>query len=110
MLRLVTNGRVFKYREETDSSVWKRYSNTEKLAGRRRNPENRLEKDIERDNGNDSSSSSSTRSSSTAAEAGQQVERAIHDDGKSHGVDHEKGKDPNIVDWYGPDDPEASRH
>lgn len=108
--RLVTNGRIFNYQEEIDSSVWQRYIHNEKSAGQVQTPETSLETGAERDNGNASSSSCSTTSSLTAAELGQQRDHAIHDGDKGHSVDQEKGKDPNIVDWYGPDDPEASRH
>ncbi|KAG8164622.1 hypothetical protein KVR01_004897 [Diaporthe batatas] len=65
-----------------------------------------LEKNLEQANGNHSASSSSTRSSSTATEADQQNGHTTRDDNGACGADQEKGRDPNIVDWYGPDDPE----
>lgn len=111
--RLATNGRVFKYREETDPSVWHRYVKNEKKAtawrdGQSQTSETSLEKTSRRDSGNHSGSGSATRSSSTAGDADEQTKHALHNDGDRRSNDPEKGKDSNIVDWYGPDDPEAS--
>lgn len=111
--RLATNGRVFKYWEETDPSVWHRYVKNEKTTaawrdGQSQTSETSLEKTSRRDSGNHSGSGSATRSSSTAGDADEQTKHALHNDGDRRGNDPEKGKDSNIVDWYGPDDPEAS--
>ncbi|KAH7018044.1 MFS transporter [Microdochium trichocladiopsis] len=104
-LRVLTGGRVFKYPEEEDSSLWKRYVHPEKSHNIARHGHVDGPQD---DNGNSETSSDSPssgdgprRSSATAIEH----HNVVHGTRKLP-VDPEKGKDYFIVDWYGPDDPE----
>ncbi|KAI3397187.1 hypothetical protein diail_11161 [Diaporthe ilicicola] len=101
--RIATNGRVFKYPEEIDPSVWHRYINDEKSAnmgrhGQSQTPEHSLEKGSEQDSANDRDSRSPARSSSTAFEADEQTQRALRNDRSGRAIDPEKGKDLYIVD------------
>lgn len=108
-LRVLTGGKVFKYPEEEDSSLWKRYVHPEKshniavhgdVNGPQGDSGERDEAGSDSQNNNDEP----RRSSATAIEH----HNVAHGTRKTTKVDPEKGKDYFIVDWYGPDDPEVS--
>ena len=88
-LRLVTRGKGFRYPEEVDPSLWKKYVHAEKSASTA-------------DRGQPASPSA--RSSATEVEP----DARLANDEPNRPVDPEKGGDPYIVDWYGPSDPEVS--
>lgn len=104
-LRLITGGKVFKYPEEVDPSIWKKYVHAEKSAN------------IAHHGQTDAPDSSSQNNDPEDTRAGMPDERrssatAVDHDTVVHGeqnrkVDPEKGKDYYIVDWYGPNDPEV---
>ncbi|KAK6842742.1 hypothetical protein PG990_005325 [Apiospora arundinis] len=108
-LRFVTGGKVFKYPEEVDSSIWTKYVNAEKSANmaqhgqttapERSSCEGLAEQDPQQLPAN-------SRSSSATEVDHQAVSDSTH---KRH-IDPEKGKDHFIVDWYGPNDPENPRN
>jgi len=106
-LRVLTGGKVFKYPEEEDSSLWQRYVHPEKshniaVHGDVNGPQ---DDNGERDEaGSDSQNNNDEprRSSATAIEH----HNVAHGTRKTTKVDPEKGKDYFIVDWYGPDDSE----
>ncbi|KAK8055208.1 hypothetical protein PG993_000435 [Apiospora rasikravindrae] len=107
-LRVVTGGRVFKYPEEVDSSIWTKYVHAEKSAnmaqhGQTTAPEGSFRDSPAQDPGQPSPGS---RSSS----ATQLDHEAIANTNHKRHVDPEKGKDHYIVDWYGPNDPENPRN
>ncbi|KAI0864885.1 MFS transporter [Xylaria cubensis] len=115
--RILTGGRLFKYPEEIDSSIWKKYIHSEKSAniahhGHTGPPSlTSSEEHII-----DSSSNNSTSSSidGTDREGRPSAPRfdthAIVHGHPNRRVDPEKGKDIYIVDWYGPNDPENPRN
>jgi DHA1 family multidrug resistance protein-like MFS transporter len=95
-LRLMTGGKVFKYPEEEDSSLWKKYVHTEKSANMAKHGQVQPPTDNEQQSRSSSSSTvvPSRRSGGVNGASG-------------HPIDKEKGKDVYVVDWYGPDDPEV---
>ncbi|KAI0482647.1 MFS transporter [Xylariaceae sp. FL0804] len=96
-LRLLTGGRVLKYPEEVDPSVWERYVHAEKSANMARFGETAAPTPP---GGESSTTSSATHVDPQAVVHGQPV----------RSIDSEKGKDYFIVDWYGPHDPENPRN
>ncbi|KAK9775980.1 putative Major facilitator superfamily (MFS) profile domain-containing protein [Seiridium cardinale] len=103
-LRLITGGKVFKYPEELDPSIWEKYVHSEKSANIARHGQTEAPKPSSQEklaDGGRDESPNSRDSSATAVDHDTVVngERSRH-------VDPEKGKDYYIVDWYGPNDPE----
>ncbi|KAF9740656.1 hypothetical protein PMIN06_000382 [Paraphaeosphaeria minitans] len=113
ILRLITKNRVLQYPEEQDPEHWKQYLNREKSGylahhGTAEPPEDdeaRQElqnarglriRDAEGDSPVDSRDSMAT--GTTMNEASGVM------------VDQEKGRDKNLIDWYGPNDPENPRN
>ncbi|KAF4342725.1 Caffeine resistance 5 [Fusarium beomiforme] len=88
ILRLLTNGKVFKYPEEEDASLWKKYIYAEKSANMARHGQTG-----DPENGNAAHDGRDSSSSTIVSPEGRIV-------------DQEKVKDVYIVDWHGPDDPE----
>ncbi|KAH9892942.1 MFS transporter [Xylariomycetidae sp. FL2044] len=107
VLRLLTGGRVFKYPEEVDPSIWKKYVDAEKSANIARYGQTTAvpeggdgEEDVVNDDGRESGSTLATR-----------VDTDVLRNGiPNRTVDPEKGKDYFIVDWYGNEDPENPRN
>ena len=116
LLRLATGGRILQYPEEKDSSLWKKYLNTEKSGNMARygsttRPNDKKTEGEDHDSRHDpitapasspTSSSSSSNSSSTTVEADNGLVNTL----SRQKVDPEKGRDAHIVDWYGPEDPD----
>lgn len=103
ILRLLTGGKVFKYPEEEDPSLWKKYVHAEKSANMARHGQT----EAPEDDGERQSRRSQTRSSSSDTAVSSGEGRTVNEPiGRI--VDKEKGKDVHVVDWYGPDDPEVS--
>ncbi|KAK6087022.1 multidrug resistance protein [Seiridium cupressi] len=103
-LRLITGGRVFKYPEELDPSLWEKYVHSEKSAniahhGQIEAPEPSSQENLA--NGERDESPYPRDSSATAVD-----HDTVANGERSRHVDPEKGKDYYIVDWYGPNDPE----
>ncbi|KAJ9144272.1 MFS transporter [Pleurostoma richardsiae] len=96
--RIITGGRVFKYPEQVDPSIWKKYIHEEKSANMAT-----YGKSTEASSADDSPGS--RRSSSTSLEHDHHTNAALND-GQGRRIDQEKGRDLYIIDWYGPDDPE----
>ena len=121
-LRKVTGNKVLLYEEEKDPSLWKKYVHVEKSAnvakhGQTTPPED--EKDDKQDNEKDDSNSddndnqrphkrSRTGSQSSASTAVQE-DTPVHELSGTK-IDQEKGKDVNIVDWWGPEDTENPKN
>ncbi|CEI61322.1 Caffeine resistance protein 5 [Fusarium venenatum] len=105
ILRFLTGGRVFKYPEEEDPLLWKKYVHAEKSANMARHGQT----EAPEADGEQQSRRSQTRSSSsdTAVSSG---EAGTVNEPSGRIVDKEKGKDVHVVDWYGPDDPENPRN
>lgn len=122
LCRLVTGKRVFRYPEEVDPSIWTRYLDAQKsgylaehgtmekaedgedLSGLARPTETDSQlqpvpPNVHSSRGQDSVSSSRTRVGENA-----QVNAA-----SGLPVDPEKGRDVNLVGWYGPDVSSRSR-
>lgn len=106
-LHLVSDGKVLQYREQKDPSLWQTRVLGEKSSGRplaRDTKEVGGNLNVERavarnnDDGNTHSSSSTVVPDDDDALPEASTRRASA----------EKGVDPNLVDWYGPDDPEVN--
>jgi MFS transporter, DHA1 family, multidrug resistance protein len=102
LVRLASGGRLLRYEEEIDPSIWKKYLNEEKsrnmaIHGSTEPPKatDDPEKDAEQ-------AAETSPASSTSVLATNEIRGKI--------VDSEKGRDVHIVDWYGVDDPEAAPH
>lgn len=109
IVRLATRNRVFQYPEEQDSEHWKNYLNEEKSGniaqhGTTEPPENEPQdtsqnatemhtRDEQANNGGESRDSMYTDVTYNEASGVQ--------------IDQEKGRDKNVIDWYGPNDPEV---
>jgi len=101
ILRFVTRKRVLRYQEEIYPELWKKFVNKHKsgnmahhgsVEDEEREEEN--EKSVEHDQQPSSHASSDT-----------QVDAKVVNERTGKQVDPEKGRDANIVDWWGPDDP-----
>lgn len=101
-LRLMTGGKVFKYPEEEDSSLWKKYVHTEKSANMAKYGQVQPPEDSEQQ-----AREPQTRSSSSSTVVPSRRSEGVNG-ASGHPIDKEKGKDVYVVDWYGPDDPEVS--
>lgn len=115
-VRLVTRNKCFQYPEERDPEYWKKYINAEKSAemaalGKTRTQLAREAGDTkptdtpvedEKKEENDLTASPND-SSSTLTEENNNLTRNLSS-GKA--VDPEKGVNADIVDWWGPEDPE----
>ena len=113
LCRLVTGNKVFKYAEEKDPEIWKRYINHEKSGYMaqhgtfsaeeeteiEQNANERKEEDVEQDP--DSRQSSDTQVGETDNDRPQRFQALT-----GRPLDPEKGRDLYIVDWYGPEDKE----
>jgi DHA1 family multidrug resistance protein-like MFS transporter len=126
ILRLTTGRRILQYPEERDSSIWQKYLNREKSANMAihgsTEPPSTKEKEEE-----EASTKSPPDEDVTLAQPTASATRP-HQDSTSSGttvdpdndnnenrlvntlsgqkVDVERGRDADIVDWYGPDDSE----
>ena len=108
LVRLATGSRIFYYPEERDNSLYSKYINAEKSSNLARtgtteskplntDGEKRLDSDLPTPN--DAASPNSSRS--TLADPNALVNVA-----SGTAVDPERGRDGDVVDWFGPDDPE----
>ncbi|KAK3943234.1 putative caffeine resistance protein 5 [Diplogelasinospora grovesii] len=111
-VRLITRNRVFKYREEKDPLLWKRFVHIEKsrnlaLHGQTQAPSNagaHHQEDASRPATATAAGSADDSSASSITQV-DHTQRAL-DFGFERKIDPEKGKDYFLVDWFGPDDPE----
>ena len=98
VIRILSGRRLLPYAEEKDPSLWKRYINREKtdqMAHHGHIQEETEEEQEERSN--------RSRSSESTALGDEQPANVV----TGHVIDKEKGRDINVVHWYGDDDPEA---
>lgn len=118
LLRLITRNRVLRYPEEIDPSIWQKYINLEKTAnmaahgsvGPPRDSDGAEKEENSSTHSSSSSSSSSPSSSATAAPITTITTFASSfstNELSGRKIDPEKGRDAQIVDWYGPDDEEV---
>lgn len=108
-LRIISGGKVLPYEEERDPSLWKRYIDKEK-SGRMAHHGHTGEED-ENEEQDDNQQHDASRSGSTASsQSGTRVASrdAPHNEISGVRIDSEKGKDVNVVDWFGENDPEVS--
>src|SRR5271155_613571 len=102
LVRLASGGRLLRYEEEIDPSIWKKYLNEEKsrnmaIHGSPEPP--KVAEDAEKDA---EQAAETSPASSTSMLATNKISGKI--------ADLEKGRDVQIVDWYGADDPEVVLH
>ncbi|KPI40869.1 Caffeine resistance protein 5 [Cyphellophora attinorum] len=102
LVRLATGSKFLKYPEERDSSLIDKYINKEKSANLARTGTTESTPAAEKSETQEPLQNSSANSSnSTLADPNALVNVA-----SGAAVDPEKGRDGDVVDWYGPDDPE----
>ena len=124
MLRLMSGGKLYPFAEERDPSIFQRYihhDKTQEMAsyGRlledheKQNPEGGntgSEKEINKPN-NDAPKPNSTSHETSRTRVSQEGNRTEQftrkENAIGHKIDPEKGRDTNIVEWYGPDDSEV---
>ena len=104
-IRFVTKGKYLQFAEEKDPSIWKRYLHADKTGNMARYghvgpPADGSDRSTESQEKPDGSLSSSRDSSNSPLEK----LRTTNTVGQK--VDQEKGRDVNIVEWFGEDDPE----
>jgi DHA1 family multidrug resistance protein-like MFS transporter len=105
-LRLLTKGKVLPYEENRDPLVWKRYVHKEKSGNVARHGHTGGEET----NGDlDDSSGLQDRDTSPANSSNTRVGSGTHGHNEISGVriDPEKGRDVNVVHWFGDEDPEV---
>lgn len=95
LVRLITKGKVLPYAEDRDPSLWKQYLSEEKT---RRMAHHGHPGQLSHE---DPPLASSEESSRTRAGSDPQVNQPT-----GQPIDQEKGRDVNVVDWFGAKDPE----
>lgn len=108
-IRLLSKGRIFKYAEERDPSLWKQYTNKEKSS--RMAYHGRMDSIGDADGIADGVTRSSSRSSSIQSMG--RIPSSGWSDGGNHfqgltgmQIDPEKGKDVYLIDWWDDKDQE----
>lgn len=105
LVRLAGGKRLLPYPEEREPSLYDKYINREKSANLARTGTTEstpaAEKSTETPNASDSANSSANSSTSTLADP-----NALINVASGQRVDPERGRDGDVIDWYGPDDPE----
>ncbi|THY74964.1 putative caffeine resistance protein 5 [Aureobasidium pullulans] len=106
MIRWMTKNKYLQYPEEKDTSMYGKFINREKSGDMARygqpNPPEDEEKEEKQDDNQDRSRHNSESSDPTLRGEGTTMNSA-----SGIAVDPEKGKDVNLVDWWGPNDPEC---
>lgn len=105
LLRFVTKGRVLKHLEDTDPSIVKKYVHKEK-SGRMAHHGHTGEYDEDKERQDNEESPTESPNTSDTRIASSQHSTAVHNNASGVKVDPEKGRNVDIVDWAGPDDPE----
>jgi len=123
LVRLVSRGKLLQYPEERDPSIWQQYVDEKKSAnlakyGTAEPPKDddedgngsdeKLEKEQQADDASPTRQRNTTRMPSSGSERTRVDEDANATVNRVSGVkvDSEKGRDINLVTWYGADDPE----
>ncbi|KAF1964922.1 benomyl/methotrexate resistance protein [Bimuria novae-zelandiae CBS 107.79] len=116
IVRVLTRNRVFQYPEEQDPEFWKKYIHEEKSGwiahhGITEPPEEEFvalenargirSRDEQANNHDEPRESTQTDTTYTDG---------TYNEASGVRIDPEKGKDKNIVEWYGPNDPENPRN
>lgn len=104
LVRLVSGHRILPYAEEKDPSLWTHYINHEKTIQMAHHGHVEEETEEELQERRSRRRSSETNSSQTTAVGDEQPMNLV----TGHIIDKEKGRDINVVHWYGEDDSEAS--
>ncbi|THY42291.1 putative caffeine resistance protein 5 [Aureobasidium pullulans] len=106
MIRWMTKNKYLQYPEEKDTSIYGKFINREKSGNMARygqpNPPEDEEKEEKQDDNQDHPRHNSESSDPKLRGEGTTVNSA-----SGIAVDPEKGKDVNLVDWWGPNDPEC---
>ena len=126
LIRLATGGKFLTYPEERNPSIIEKYINPEKSGNLARfgstqpkplkkEPEKESEKECENESEKEKEEgvqsplrSRSRNSSDTQVERDEQANNVLVNVSSGVQVDPEKGRDGDVVDWYGPDDPDVS--
>ncbi|KFA81296.1 hypothetical protein S40288_04865 [Stachybotrys chartarum IBT 40288] len=106
-VRLITRKKAFRYPEEKDPSLWKRYDHEEKSGNAVRHGRTQPPPDYY---GLERGQQTRHGSASVSSQAHWDSRLGTIDEASGRMVDSEKGRDVFVVDWYGPDDPEIGRN
>lgn len=101
VLRYISGQRLLPYEEDKDPSIWQKYVHKEKtarIARQGHTGEGGVDEEKDAD-------TAGPDSAGTGSPNGDQD--GTHNEVSGVKVDPEKGKDVNIIDWFGPDDPEV---
>ena len=101
LLRYLSGGQLLPYAEDRDPSLWKRYVHDGKTI-RMAHHGHTGEEEAAGKSGESQSPEGISRDSSTTRRESNTQTNAL-----GHQIDPEKGRDTNVVDWYGDDDPEV---
>lgn len=108
IVRALSGNKVFLYPEEKDPEVWTRYLDKKKSANLARTgtaePEKQQEKDSEKDDGRPDNSRQPSSGASSETHVDDENAKVNQTSGAK--VDPEKGRDVDLVTWYGEDDGE----
>jgi len=105
VLRYLSHQRLFPHEEDKDPSVWQKYVHQEKTA-RMATHGHTGEVDEEKETESNGEAGDANTASSESADTGGS-QSGTQNEVTGVRVDPEKGKDVNIVDWFGPEDPEV---
>lgn len=116
LIRLVTRNKLLQYPEERDPSIVERYLHKEKSAniakyGQVEEPkpddnDDEKDKDDNDDNSDDKSGSETEVGDESSSTRNVRRQESHYNHASGQKIDPEKGRDVDIIDWDGPDDPE----
>lgn len=116
LIRLVTRNKVLQYPEEKDPSIVERYLHKEKSAnvakyGQVEEPkpdddDEEKDQDDNDDNSDGKSGSETEIGDESPSNRNVQRQESHYNHASGQKIDPEKGRDVDIIDWDGPDDPE----
>ena len=105
-VRFVTKGKYLQFAEEKDPSIWKRYLSSEKTGNMAHHGQLGQASDDSDDSSlkNEEKPEGSSETSQDSSDIRLEPLRTTNTVGQK--IDQEKGRDVNIIDWFGDDDPE----
>lgn len=115
LIRLVTRNKFLQYPEERDPSIVERYLHKGKSAniakfGQVEEPKSDDDDEKDKDDNSDAKSGSETEKgdddSQSSPDRNVQRQESHYNHASGQKIDPEKGRDVDIIDWDGPDDPE----
>ncbi|KAI9814407.1 MAG: hypothetical protein M1827_003263 [Pycnora praestabilis] len=106
-LRLVSGGKLLQFQEERDPSLWRQYVHKEK-SGRMAHHGHAGEEEKSEGQEETNGDANVGRKSSEASSSTRVGDDPRYNEASGVKIDAEKGRDLNVIDWFGPDDPEVN--